>query len=74
MPSRKEILEDIKANHIILHVHIPVKVTDGSDQLNTVEATDEDIKNMEYWELVREWKQAKHTRNIIAGIPGCRRC
>ena len=70
MPSRKEILEDIRANNIQLAIfeYSEVKGDPDASATNGRDATDEDIKNMDYWELRRNWEQAKHTRDIIAGI------
>ena len=64
MPSRKEIMEDIKINGIEIHID-DYSIYPGG---NYRKATDEEIENMDYWELWRNWKQAKHTREIIAGI------
>jgi len=62
MVTRKEILEDIRANNI----RLSVTVYEGS-RGNSRDATDEEIESMTYWELWREWTQA-HTLNIVAGI------
>ena len=72
MPSRKEILEDLRANNIQLQITVYSKVEgypeDEASCSNSRDATDEEIENMNYWELWRNWKQAKHTRDIVAGI------
>ena len=70
MPSRKEILEDIKANNIQLHKEEYYEVEDfpGAFGSKSKDITDEELKTMDYWELWRKWTQAKHTLNIVAGI------
>ena len=70
MPSRKEIMEDIRVNNIQLHITDYCEVEDfpGAFGDNSRDATNEEIENMTYWELWRNWTQAKHTLNIVAGI------
>ena len=70
MVTRKEILEDIRANNIRLRVTVYGKVEGDPDASSSKsrDATDEEIESMTYWELWREWTQAKHTLNIVAGI------
>jgi len=64
MPSRKEMLEDIRVNGTVIHIDDYSTNPCG----NYRKATDEEIENMDYWELWRAWTQAKHTRDYIAGI------
>jgi len=70
MSSRKEIMEDIRANNIQLHIteYEQIEGYPEASCSNVRDATDEEIENMTYWELWRNWTQAKHTRDIVAGI------
>ena len=64
MSSRKEILEDIRVNSIVIHINDYSIHSCG----NYRKATDEEIENMGYWELWRNWTQAKHTLTIVSGL------
>ena len=65
-------MEDIRANNIQLQITVYSKVEgypeDEASCSNIRDATEEEIENMTYWELWRNWEQAKYTLALISGL------
>lgn len=57
-------MEDIRVNGIEIHIDD----YSTSPRGNYRKATDEEIENMAYWELWREWEQSKYTLALISGL------